>query len=119
MDIKLKRYASACIIELSGELDLYNAGRLKEVVAKLAARKITRWIIDLDRVTYIDSSGIGALLHTHAMTRRQEGQLRIANVGGTVKKVIELTKLFGFLPIVESIQEAIAQLSGAQQEASS
>ena len=64
----------------------------------MIGKQIREYVINLEKVEYIDSSGIGALLHVFAELKKSGMRLRIAGVKGSVKKVIELTKLSGYLP---------------------
>jgi anti-sigma B factor antagonist len=110
MEIKLLRAGTVYVIDISGEMDLYNAFRLKEVVAGMIARKVREYVISLEKVDYMDSSGIGALLSVHAELKKRGMPLRIAGVQGSVKKVIELTKLSGYLPLCADTAEGITQI---------
>lgn len=65
-------------------------------------------MINLDKVSYIDSSGIGALISSLSNLKKYQGGLKICNVSGSVRKVFELTKLTSFFEIYDSEQEAIS-----------
>jgi len=110
MEIKLRRSGTIYVLDVSGEMDLYNAFKLKEIITMMVSRRIREYIINLENVQYMDSSGIGALLFVHAELKKRGMLLRIANVKGTVKKVIDLTKLTGYLPISGGVQDAIVDI---------
>ena len=99
MELKIRKNKDVYIIDVSGEMDLYNSYKLKELIAKMLERQIQCIVLNLEEVEYIDSSGIGAL---------------ITNIHGSVKKVIELTKLMGFFPITNSLEEALQKLADSQ-----
>lgn len=115
MDIKLRRYNTIYIIDISGDMDLYNAHRLKDVVAKLIEKGIREIVINLEKVDYLDSSGVGSLIHVFTQVKQNQAQLKIAHVHGSVEKVIRLTKLMDYFPIVGSVKDALYQLSGKEQ----
>ena len=110
MDIRLRRAGSTYIVDISGEMDLYNAHRLKEVVAKMLEKGIRDFVINVDNVTYIDSTGIGALMHVHSKIKKENRRLLLANVKGTVRQVIQLTKLMDYFNIVENETAALERL---------
>jgi len=114
MEIKLRRADTIYIIDVVGEMDLYNAFKLKDVVRKMIEKKIRRYVINLDSVPYIDSSGIGALLQVFADIKKNGLRLRITGVKGSVRKVIELTKLAQYFPIVADLDLAIQQLKASE-----
>lgn len=112
MDIEIRKFEETHIIDVGGEVDMYNAHRLKEVVAAMVQKQVCIFILNLKKVTYVDSSGIGALLSINATLAREGMAFRIINVARPVMRVIELTKLVGFLPILGSELEAIESVVG-------
>jgi len=112
MELKIRKNGENYIIDVNGEMDLYNSYKLKELVMKMLEKKVERFIINLENVDYIDSSGIGALIYICSTIRKMNLKLVITNIHGSVKKVIELTKLMGYFPIANSIEEAIAAMEG-------
>jgi anti-sigma B factor antagonist len=110
MEIKLRRAGTTYVIDITGEMDLYNAFKLKDIVTKMIGRQISEYVINLENVEYIDSSGIGALLSVHAELKKRGMPFVIANVKGSVKRVIELTKLNGYLPIAAGVGEAVTRI---------
>lgn len=113
MEIKLRRSSTTYVIDITGEMDLYNAFKLKDMVTAMIGRQIREFVINLENVDYIDSSGIGALLTVHAEVKKRGLALRFASVKGSVKRVIELTKLSGYLPICTDVSEAVGQIRRA------
>jgi anti-sigma B factor antagonist len=112
MELKIRKNGDNYIIDVNGEMDLYNSYKLKELVMKMLEKKVTRFIINLQGVDYIDSSGIGALIYICSTIRKMNLRLVITNIHGSVKKVIELTKLMGYFPISSNIDEALARMEG-------
>jgi len=107
MDISSRAKGEVVILDISGEIDLYNAPEIKDIVNKLIEQKKYNVIINLKEVTYIDSSGIGALISSLSNLKKYQGGLKIINVFASVKKVFELTKLTSFFEIYDSEEEAI------------
>jgi anti-sigma B factor antagonist len=110
MELKIRKSGESYIIDVNGEMDLYNSYKLKELVMKMLEKKVTRFIINLENVDYIDSSGIGALIYICSTIKKMGLKLVITNIHGSVKKVIELTKLMGYFPITQTIEEALKRL---------
>ncbi|MEI6876700.1 MAG: STAS domain-containing protein [Spirochaetota bacterium] len=110
MELKIRKSGESYIIDVNGEMDLYNSYRLKELVMKMLEKKVERFIVNLERVDYIDSSGIGALIYICSTIKKMNLRLVITNIHGSVKKVIELTKLMGYFPISANIEDALARL---------
>jgi anti-sigma B factor antagonist len=110
MELKIRKNEAIYIIDVLGEMDLYNSYKLKELLMKMIEKKIEQFVINLEDVEYIDSSGIGALIYITSTIKKMSLKLAITNVHGSVKKVIELTKLSGFFPIVSNLEEAVKSM---------
>ncbi len=110
MELKIRKSGENYIIDVNGEMDLYNSYKLKELVMKMLEKKVGRFIINLENVDYIDSSGIGALIYICSTIKKMGLKLIITNIHGSVKKVIELTKLMGYFPITPTIEEALVKM---------
>lgn len=96
------------LLRAQGEMDLYNAEDFKQRIAALLSSDTQPVIIDLSGLTYIDSSGIGALLYTVTQSKAHQIAVCFFGVAGSVRTVIELTSLLGFLPIKDDIQAALS-----------
>ena len=107
MDITTRSKDEIVILDISGEIDLYNAPEIKEIISKLIDEKKYNVIINLEEVSYIDSSGIGALISSLSNLKKYQGGLKIIHVFASVRKVFELTKLTSFFEIFDSEEEAI------------
>ena len=111
MELKIRKNADVFIIDVNGEMDLYNSYKLKELVMKMLEKNVKSFVINLEQVDYIDSSGIGALIYICSTIKKMNLKLYISNVHGSVKKVIELTKLMGYFPIANSVEEALMMIN--------
>jgi anti-sigma B factor antagonist len=108
MELNNREQDGIVLLEINGEIDLYNAPEIKEFINHCIEEKKFRIIINLARVSYIDSSGIGALISSTSGLKKHNGGLKILHVSGSVRKVFELTKLMSFFEIYESEAEAMA-----------
>ena len=107
MELKIRKNDEVYIIDVNGEMDLYNSYKIKELVMKMLEKSVKFFVINLEQVDYSDSSGIGALIYICSTIKKMNLKLAIASVHGSVKKVIELTKLTGYFPMANSVEEAL------------
>ncbi len=107
MEISRRDAGKITILDIRGEIDLYNAPEIKDIISKLIEEQKVNVIINLAKVSYIDSSGIGALISSLSNLKKLQGSLKIINVYASVKKVFELTKLTSFFEIFESEEQAL------------
>lgn len=108
MEVNVREAGPVGIIELSGEIDIYNCGEIRKLIDAYSARAIVRIIVDMGRVTYIDSSTIGVFLAELKRLRAQGGNLRLLNLTGAPRHVLEMARLEGLFPPFDDEKKAIA-----------
>jgi len=57
--------------------------------------------VDLSQTTFVDSSGLGALVALHKTAASRKGSLRLVNPQPSVQQILELTRLDGILEVVK------------------
>ncbi len=111
MEIAKRDVNNVVVFDVIGEIDLYNAPDIKELIKNSIESQKYNILINLDKVSYIDSSGIGALISSLSNLKKYQGSLKIINVHGSVRKVFELTKLTNFFEIYDNEEQALASYS--------
>ncbi len=99
---------AAVVVRLAGRLDLASAAQLKQQLTRVIAEGHRRLVVDLGEVTFIDSSGLGALIAGLKAARFQHGDLRIARPAEQARLVLELTTLDRVLRPYLTVEEALA-----------
>jgi len=91
------------VVSLAGELDMAQAPTVAETLDALAddERPV---IVDLTGLTFIDSSGIHAILRP----RPQHGSVLLVCPPGNIQRVLSVTKIDRVLPVYETLDEALA-----------
>jgi anti-sigma B factor antagonist len=120
LDIKIKKYETIYIIQLSGKLTLYTVEALNKAFNDLMGQNIDNFIIDMTQVEYIDSSGIGLFVNIKKNVEKSgpRKRLRIVNCNNVVKKIIQLAKLSDFLPLADGIKETVILMQNEIQKES-
>ncbi|MCL2394178.1 MAG: STAS domain-containing protein [Acidimicrobiaceae bacterium] len=90
-----------------GKFNMVAAPQLKERIDDLVAAGKSRVLVDLHRVDFIDSSGLGALVGGIKVTRKQGGDLRVAAAGDQVRAVLKLTNLDRILAPYPTVEDAL------------
>ncbi len=81
------------VLQPTGRLNMVAAPALKNLIQDTVTAGTPRVVIDLTDVTFIDSSGLGALIAGLKATRQAGGDLRIAHVPEQVMTGLRLTNL--------------------------
>ena len=106
MEISTSEPGSALVLSLDGRLNMVAAPRLKTAIDDAVAAGKPRIVVDLSAVSFIDSSGLGALIAGLKKARQASGDLRIAGVNDQVGTVLRLTNLDRVLRTHESVEAA-------------
>ena len=93
-----------------GDLDLHTAPELREVLGRAIDEGRSRIVVDLTETSYMDSSGLTALVVAHKRLRSRDGQLVVVNVDPSIGRTFEITGLHLLFPLVRERSEALARL---------
>jgi len=81
------------IVEVRGELDAATAPLLEEVLDQLMAEGARRVAVDLSEASFVDSTGLGALLSAPRRMQAHRGPLVLGDPLPATRRLIELTAL--------------------------
>ena len=77
-------------IRPSGEIDMAVADRLEQILTAHLANGAVRVVVDLGDVSFLDSSGIRALVIAHQFAKEHQRSLRVENPRPFVRTVLEI-----------------------------
>lgn len=107
MEINFKEMGDHKIIEVSGEVDLYNVSELKKALFSITDGKFSSVVVDMANVNYMDSSGIGALVAGQKKMKAHNGKFALMNIHDDVLNILKLATLDKFFKIYDSDDELI------------
>ncbi|NUK31161.1 anti-sigma F factor antagonist [Parageobacillus sp. VR-IP] len=112
MDFEVKR--DVLIIRLSGELDHHTAEELREKVTDTLEREAIRHIVlNLEGLTFMDSSGLGVILGRYKQIKNLGGEMIVCAVSPTVKRLFDMSGLFKIIRLENDEQFALRTLGVA------
>src|SRR5215469_1859044 len=85
----------------------HSARELDELRREVLEQSDSRVIIDLGRVTKIDSAGLGQLMSCYSHLVRNQGALKVVNASAEVKKILDMTGISTLIPAFTDETEAI------------
>jgi anti-sigma B factor antagonist len=102
----------AYVVTVAGELDLYTTPRL---VAELdaVAPDGPEVVLDLDAVTFIDSTGLGAILLCVRRLREADGGMALVCGQASTKKLLTMVGVDRVVPVFETSDRALEHLVGS------
>jgi anti-sigma B factor antagonist len=99
------------VVRASGRLTLSDSnGTLKNAVNALVEAGRVRFVLNLEGVPYVDSSGLGEIASAHVTVSRTGGRLLLASVNERVMEALTVTKLMRVLNAAPDERAAVAQL---------
>ncbi len=101
------RPGGALVVRFTGRLDFTSAPEAKQQFTSAIAGGHRRLIVDLGKVAFVDSAGLGSLIGGMRSARQAGGDLRVANPTDQVTMLLSLTSLDQVLRIHPTIQEAL------------
>ena len=90
-------------LEVTGlvELGAANSGKVRDDIRAALNPSITQLDLDFSGVTFLDSSGLGALISLHKTLRSQNGTVRLLNPAPNVRQILELTRLHRVFEVIQ------------------
>ncbi|MDC2954231.1 MULTISPECIES: STAS domain-containing protein [Streptomyces] len=95
------------VLGLEGEVDYQSSSALTRVMPPADDDPGRRLVLDLSQVTFMDSSGVNALIAAHQARRPVQGWLRLAGVRGAVLRTLQLVGLDTMIACFPSVEDAL------------
>lgn len=103
MQLDIEHRQEALLVRLGGEMDLGVADKLRLALDKALMEKQTKYLIlNLSRVTFIDSSGLGVILGRYKRLVHQGGRVILVGAQPPVRRILELS---GLLQVMDDCQD--------------
>lgn len=96
------------VLAVTGEVDVATAPRLREQLIDLVNEGHHRIVVDLEKVEFLDSTGLGVLVGALKRVRTHDGELALVCTESRILKVFEITGLTKVFPMHRSVDEAVA-----------
>jgi len=111
MDIQTTKETNATVVKVTGRLDAVTAPEYEKKMLELVNSGNIRFVVDFQSLDYISSAGLRALLVIAKQLKAKSGQVRFANVSGTVKEVFNISGFGSIFQMDETVAAALAAIS--------
>ncbi|MDQ2943743.1 MAG: STAS domain-containing protein [Candidatus Dormibacteraeota bacterium] len=95
------------VVAPTGRLDVAGAPTLKEAIGEALKNGQPRVVIDMEGISFVDSTGLGSVIAALKQIRSSQGDLRLAAPNQQVRVVLELTTLDRVFPYYSTVEEAL------------
>ncbi len=111
-ELRIRGVGDVDILDISGRVTIgEGAAALSNALRQMAAGGQKKVLLNLGNLSYVDSSGIGALVSSFASVRNAGGVLKLLNVGNRVKDVLLLTKLYTVFEVFDDEVTAVTSFA--------
>lgn len=100
----------AKLVRFIGDLDATNVETVLEDICSLFNDGYVHIVSDFKKLRYVNSTGLGILLHFSKSAKEKGGSFKIANVNENVYEIIEIIGATSLLEIYDDLDEALAAL---------
>lgn len=99
MALSTMTHGDVTVVRIDGQLTVGNRQELKTAVQQAVDAGARKFVLDCAGTSYIDSSGLGALVTIAKRVREVGGEIRLAALNDDLRSLFELTKLDTLFPI--------------------
>ena len=100
------------LLALSGTMTMGNLlQKLEWTIEELTKTNQNKIIVDMSKISYLDSSGMGVLVKCSALVKNAGGQFRLAGIADKVLATLKMVGLDGVLPISATREDAVASIT--------
>jgi len=114
MDISTRQSGNATVVDVVGDITLYNSPQVRKVLLDLLKEKrVPRVVVNLKSVRYIDSAGVASLVEGLKVSRDLKSGFALYGLSRTTREVLELTRLIKVFEVHETEEQALGGGSNA------
>ncbi|MBT9257770.1 STAS domain-containing protein [Phycicoccus sp. MAQZ13P-2] len=108
LSVTTSHHDDVSVVTVEGEVDVYTAAQLRQTLDQEIAEGHTRLVVDLDAVSFLDSTGLGVLVGRLKTVRNSSGWLRIVCTSDRILRVFRITGLDKVFGIHGTLDDALA-----------
>lgn len=111
MQIATLMVGQTVTLTVSGTIDFSARKTLGALIEERIAHGQRDFVLDLRHVTFMDSSGLGALVACFSSIRKQGGSMKLAQVPRQILELITMTKLTHFFNLCDTAEASVSSVS--------
>ncbi len=108
MNISTRQFENASIVDVTGDITLYNTPEVRRILLDLLKEKrVRRVIVNLEKVKYIDSAGVASLVEGLKLSRDLKSGFALYGLSRSTREVLELTRLLKVFEVHDTEEQAL------------
>jgi anti-sigma B factor antagonist len=106
------QHATVSLVDLEGEIDVLTSPRLKTALAAIVDAGALTIVLNLGRVQYMDSTGLGVIVSALKRIREKDGAIVLTGLSPHLAKIFEITGLRKVFDVYPTEDEALKACFG-------
>src|SRR5260370_21824063 len=90
----IRQVGHVSVVEVTGKLTSFESGALRNSIAQLLKEGRKQILLNLSGLAYLDSSGIGDLVHTYMSVIKSGGEMKVVGLTDKVEEILKITQLY-------------------------
>lgn len=107
IDIKTENHGETLIFRLRGSLDLATSPTVRAALVEAASEGKHEIVVDLTKLEFLDSTGLGALIGAHRRAMERGGGVRLAVGDGPIARLLNITGLIRVFQVYHTTEDAV------------
>jgi len=108
----IRQVGQVSVVEVTGKLTSFESGALRTSIAKLLKEGRMQILLNLSGLVYLDSSGIGDLVHTYMSVIKSGGEMNVVGLTDKVEEILKITQLYQVFQEFKDERSALQGFSG-------
>jgi len=90
----IRQVGQVSVVEVTGKLTSLESGALRNSIAQLLKEGRKQILLNLSGLVYLDSSGIGDLVHTYMSVIKSGGEMKVVGLTDKIEEILKITQLY-------------------------
>ncbi len=108
MKLTEHQHGSATVLDINGRFDFAARREFKEAMDRLQQAGCRHVVLNIEQVSFVDSSALGLLVVAHQNLKLKEGRISLVNPQSYVRQILDLANVPRMIPVYSTIEEACA-----------
>ncbi len=113
MDVQVKPYDDATLIEVSGDIDGSTASILQEPIVEVSSQKDSRILLDMSQVDFMSSAGLRVMLLLYRQISANNGRAVLIGLSEEIQDTMRATGFLKFFQVADSVEEGKQKLDAS------
>jgi anti-sigma B factor antagonist len=114
--IKIRQADAVSLVDISGRLTFFETKALREAIHGLLKQGHKNILLNLTKLDYLDSSGIGELARNYLDVVKKGGAMKVVGMAPKVEEILKVTQLHQVFPEFPDEASALQSFPGSEQK---